>query len=120
VVLGSQRQTFEETLEELEAGGVPAEIARKMAATQFLGELMEVTRISKEVDVSVADVGRVYFALTDEVDFALLFELLNMAAGEDVWEQRAVQGLMQDLGEARRNLKCSRNCWYPITSTWLR
>jgi NAD-specific glutamate dehydrogenase len=46
----------------------------------------------------------VYFALTDEVDFALLFELLNMAAGEDVWEQRAVQGLMQDLGEARRNL----------------
>ncbi len=104
VVLGSQRQSFEEMLEELEGGGVPADTAQKIAAVQFLGELMEVTRISKEVDIAVADVGRAYFALTDEVDFALLFELLSMAAGEDVWEQRAVQGLMQDLGEARRNL----------------
>ncbi len=104
VILGSQRQSFEDMLEELEAGGVPTETAQKIAATQFLGELMEVTRISKEVEVPVGDVGRAYFALTDEVDFALLFELLSMAAGEDVWEQRAVQGLMQDLGEARRNL----------------
>jgi glutamate dehydrogenase len=104
VVLGSQRQSFEEMLEELEGGGVPADTAQKIAAVQFLGELMEVTRISKEVDIAVADVGRAYFALTDEVDFALLFELLSMVAGEDVWEQRAVQGLMQDLGEARRNL----------------
>lgn len=104
VVLGSQREAFEQTLAELESGGVPAETAHKMAATQFLGELMEVTRISNEVELSVADVGRVYFALTDEVDFALLFELLDVAAGEDVWEQRAAQGLMQDLGEARRNL----------------
>ncbi|MGD2215537.1 MAG: NAD-glutamate dehydrogenase [Gemmatimonadales bacterium] len=104
VILGSQRRAFEEMLEELESGGAPAETAKKMAAIQFLGELMEVTRISKEVDTPVADVGRVYFALTDEVDFALLFELLNMAAGEDVWEQRAVQSLVQDLGEARRNL----------------
>jgi NAD-specific glutamate dehydrogenase len=49
-------------------------------------------------------VGRVYFALTEEVDFALLLGLLDLAAGEDVWEQRAVQGLVQDLGEAHRNL----------------
>ena len=27
-----------------------------------------------------------------------------MAPGEDEWEQRAAQGLMQDLGQARRNL----------------
>jgi glutamate dehydrogenase len=104
VILGSQRQAFEEMLNELETGGVPADTAQRIAAIQFLGELMEVTRISKEVDIAVADVGRAYFALTDEVDFALLLELLNMAAGEDVWEQRAVQGLMQDVGEARRNL----------------
>jgi glutamate dehydrogenase len=104
VLLGSQRQAFDEKLEELEAGGVRAETARKLAATQFLGELMEVTGIAREVDVPVADVGRVYFALTDGVDFALLFELLNMATGQDMWEQRAVQGLVQDLGEARRDL----------------
>ncbi|UCC71194.1 MAG: NAD-glutamate dehydrogenase [Gemmatimonadota bacterium] len=104
MLLGSQREAFEATLAELQSGGVPRETAEKMAALQFLGELMEITRISQEVGFSVADVGRVYFALTDEVDFALLLELLNMAAGEDVWEQRAVQGLMQDMGEARRNL----------------
>ncbi len=104
IVMGSQRETFEQALEELRASGVPTEAAEKIAALQFLGELMEVARISKEIDVPVTDVGRVYFALTDEVDFALLFELLGMAAGEDVWEHRAVQGLMQDLGGARRNL----------------
>jgi glutamate dehydrogenase len=104
VIHGSERRVFEEELEELQAGGVRGETARQMAATQFLDELMEVTRISKEVDISVAEVGRVYFALTDEVDFSWLLELVNMAAGEDAWEQRAVQGLVQDLGEARRNL----------------
>jgi glutamate dehydrogenase len=104
IVLGSQRAAFEEALEELKADGVPEDAASKIAALQFLGELMEVTRITRERGHSAADVGRVYFALTDEIDFALLFELLEMAAGEDVWEQRAVQGLIQDLGQARRNL----------------
>jgi NAD-specific glutamate dehydrogenase len=65
---------------------------------------MEIARISREAEYSVADVGRSYFALADEVDFAWLLDLLDMAPGEDVWEQRAAQGLMQDLGQARRNL----------------
>lgn len=65
---------------------------------------MAVTRIADEVGRAVTDVGRAYFALADHVDFALMRELLEVAPGEDEWEQRAAQGLLQDLGQGRRNL----------------
>ncbi len=65
---------------------------------------MAVTRIADEVGRPVAEVGRVYFSLAEDIDFGLVLELLIMAPGEDEWEQRAAQGLMQDLGQARRNL----------------
>ncbi|MHC4295148.1 MAG: NAD-glutamate dehydrogenase domain-containing protein, partial [Planctomycetota bacterium] len=104
IVQGTQRAAFEDTLEELKSGGVPSEAAQRIAALQFLEDLMEITRISRDIDRPVADVGRVYFALANEVDFALLLELLKMMPGDDEWEQRAAQGLMQDIGQARRNL----------------
>jgi glutamate dehydrogenase len=104
IVAGSLQSALEDSLEELKGGGVPSEAAQRVAALQFLGELMAVTRISQEVDVSVGDVGHAYFALADEVDFSLLIELLKMTPGEDTWEQRAAQGLLQDLGQARRDL----------------
>ena len=104
IIVGSQREVFEESLGALMAGGVPRNEAQRLAALRFLEELMEITRISRELGVPVSDVGRVYFALADEVDFAWLLELLDMAPGEDEWEQRAALGLMQDLGQARRNL----------------
>ncbi|KPK82583.1 MAG: hypothetical protein AMS25_01625 [Gemmatimonas sp. SM23_52] len=101
---GSQQRALHETLEELKGAGVPSELAQRLAALQFLGEQMEVTRIAHYLGRPVADVGRVYFALAHEFDFAVMFDLLEMAPGEDAWEQRAAQGLMQDLGQARRNL----------------
>ncbi|HSG81723.1 MAG TPA: NAD-glutamate dehydrogenase domain-containing protein, partial [Gemmatimonadota bacterium] len=101
---GSQRSTIEGALEELRSDGVPEEVAVRVAALQFLEDLMEVTRISRQVDRPVGDVGRAYFTLADEFDFGLLLELLKLTPGEDEWEQRAAQGLIQDLGQARRNL----------------
>jgi len=104
IIHGSQQQALHETLEELKRGGVPSELARKVAVLQFLGDLMEVTQIAHYLGRSVADIGHVYFALAHEFDSAVLFELLKTVPGEDVWEQRAAQGLMQDLVQARRNL----------------
>lgn len=91
-------------MKELQRSGVSPEEAQRIAALRFLGDLMAVTRIADEVGRAVTDVGRAYCALADQVDFALLRELLEMAPGEDEWEQRAAQGLLQDLGQARRNL----------------
>ncbi len=101
---GSLQAAFQQSVDDLRAGGVPAEAAQRIAALQFLGDLMAVTRIAHEVGRPVAQVGSVYFALAEDIDFGLLLELLDMAPGEDEWEQRAAQGLMQDLGQARRNL----------------
>ncbi len=101
---GSQQAALQQALQQLEGSGVPAEAAQRIAALQFLGDLMAVTRIADEVGRPVAEVGRVYFSLAEDIDFGLVLELLSMAPGEDEWEQRAAQGLMQDLGQARRNL----------------
>jgi NAD-specific glutamate dehydrogenase len=65
---------------------------------------MAVTRIADEIGRPVTEVGRAFCSLADQIDFALLRELLEMAPGENEWEQRAAQGLLQDLGQARRNL----------------
>ncbi len=104
ILHASQSAEFEQALDEFTASGVPKEVALRVAALQFLEDLMEVTRISREFDRPVVDVGRVYFALAGHIDFALLLELLKLTPGEDEWEQRAAQGLIQDLGQARRNL----------------
>jgi glutamate dehydrogenase len=104
IIHGSRRVTFEEAVEDLQRSGVSSEQARKIAALQFLGDLMAITRIAEEAGRSVDDVGRVYCALAEHIDFALLQELLDVAPGEDEWEQRAAQGLLQDLSQARRNL----------------
>ncbi len=101
---GSQLAALQQALQQLEGSGVPTDAAQRIAALQFLGDLMAVTRIADEIRQPVAEVGRVYFSLAEDLDFGLLLELLNMAPGEDEWEQRAAQGLMQDLGQARRNL----------------
>ncbi len=101
---GSLQAALQQSVQDLQAGGVPAEAAQRIAALRFLGDLMAVTRIAHEVGRAVAQVGSVYFALAEDIDFGLLLELLDMAPGEDEWEQRAAQGLMQDLGQARRNL----------------
>jgi glutamate dehydrogenase len=104
LVRGSQREAFDEVCEEMTGGGLEPELATRLAALQFLGDLMAAVRIAREQGAAVVDVGLVYFALNDEVDFALLHELLGMAPGEDEWEQRAAQGLVQDVGQVRRNL----------------
>jgi glutamate dehydrogenase len=104
IIHGSQRARFEAAMEELQRSGVSPEEAQRIAALRFLGELMAVTQIADEVGREVTDVGRAYCALADQVDFAVLREMLEMAPGEDEWEQRAAQGLLQDLGQARRNL----------------
>jgi len=104
IIHGSQRARFEEAMEGLRQSGVSSEQAQRIASLKFLGELMAVTQIADEIGREVTDVGRAYCALADQVDFALLRELLELAPGEDEWEQRAAQGLLQDLGQARRNL----------------
>lgn len=104
LVRGSQQEALEGALEELQSGGVPSRLAPRIAALQFLGDLMEVTRISNHVGRPVIEIGQVYFALADDIDFAWLVDMLKMAPGEEMWEQRAAQGLVQDLSQARRNL----------------
>ncbi len=104
IVVGSQRSVFEEALRELEGADFAPKEMRKLAALQFLGQLTEVARIAREIDRPVADVGRVYCSLAEDVDFARLFDLLEMKPRDDKWEQRAAQGLLQDLTQARRNL----------------
>lgn len=104
IIHGSQRARFEDAMGELKRSGVSAAEAQRIAALGFLGELMAVTRIADEIGRPVTEVGRAYCSLADQIDFALLRELLEMAPGENEWEQRAAQGLLQDLGQARRNL----------------
>jgi glutamate dehydrogenase len=104
MVVGSQRSVFADALQELEGAGLTAEEAQKLAALQFLGQLMEVARIAREADRPVADVGHVYCSLAEDVDFAHLLNLLEMKPLDDKWEQRTAQGLLQDLAQARRDL----------------
>jgi len=104
IVVGSQRAVFAEALQEFEGAGYTTNEAQKLAALRFLGQLMEVVRIARDIDRPVADVGHVYCSLAEDVDFARLADLLEMKPRDDKWEQRAAQGLLQDLAQARRDL----------------
>ena len=104
IIAGSQRAALEEVLQELRSSGITTDEARKLAALQFLGQLMAATQIAHERGRPATDVGHVYCALAEDVDFARLTDLLDTVPGDDEWEQRAAQGLLQDLAQVRRNL----------------
>jgi glutamate dehydrogenase len=89
---------------ELEIAGLPADLARELALAERLEGTLDVVTVAAELRADPEGVAKLYYGLSSWVDFPWLFAKIAEAGEEDRWQQRAAQGLAEDLAHARRRL----------------
>lgn len=80
------------------------ELAQRLITLRFLDQLLEILRVARETDADALRVGRAYYLTSELLGLPWLRESLFEAAGDDRWDQRAAQALVEDLGWAHRSL----------------
>ncbi|GIW41554.1 MAG: NAD-glutamate dehydrogenase [Candidatus Binatia bacterium] len=95
---------IEATAKELEALGCARDLAERTAKLPRLAEVLEIGQLASEEGVDLEIAARTYYATDAVVDFEWIREALGSLPGEDRWERRAAEGLLEGLMYARRAL----------------
>jgi glutamate dehydrogenase len=103
-VVGAEAEAFHRRRSELEIAGLPAELAREAATAEWLTAVLDVVTVARDASVGPEEAAACYFALAHDVDFAWLWARADEAGEEDRWQRRAVEGMVEDLMDARRRL----------------
>jgi glutamate dehydrogenase len=104
VVAGEDRALFLERLQELEALGVEPALAQRLITLRFLPQLLDILRIAHEGGHDPVQTARAYYLVSDRFACAALRAALRTATGEERWEKRFAEGLVEDLGRAHRRI----------------
>jgi glutamate dehydrogenase len=82
---------------EYERLGVPAALARRLAALDLFSSFTDIVRIQRDVKKPIEEIGRVYYAVGDRFDFDRLRSIAHGVSTETPWQKAAVAGLIDDL-----------------------
>lgn len=104
VVAGHDQELYERRVRELMEVGADEVFARRLITLRFLEQALEILRVSREVGADVLETARVYYRLSELMAIPWLRERIYQSAGDDRWEQRAVQALAADLTRAHRRM----------------
>jgi glutamate dehydrogenase len=85
-----------------EPGGPHPELAEAVASLRVLDELLDVTRIARELELDIVEVARAYYRIGSSLDIPWLAAQLDAGADDDPWSRRARQLLLRDLRHAHR------------------
>ncbi|MES1243581.1 MAG: NAD-glutamate dehydrogenase [Acidobacteriota bacterium] len=77
--------------------GVPAELARRISCLGWMGQLLDVARISKGTPVPAAQVGKAYFTIGSRFGFDWLRRAAGSLPTDKVWDKLAVTAIVDDL-----------------------
>jgi glutamate dehydrogenase len=88
----------------LEMAGLPTGAAAALAVVEWLPSLLDVATLARDEGIELETIGRRYYGLAAEIDFAWLDAQLAAAADPDPWARRAVTGAADELRRARRRL----------------
>jgi glutamate dehydrogenase len=83
-----------------ETDGLDAETARMLVSFEFLDLLIPVAWLARELGKDPVLVGRIYFGISEAIDFKWLVEQLERIPA-NLWEQRAARVMALDLAAAR-------------------
>ncbi|HKK27644.1 MAG TPA: NAD-glutamate dehydrogenase [Gemmatimonadota bacterium] len=84
--------------------GLPEETAVRLAGLDHLDALLPVAELARQHDLDAGLVGRVFFGIVEDVDFAWLQSRLTSVAGADLWVQRAAKALSLELETSRMRI----------------
>ncbi|MBP1686348.1 MAG: glutamate dehydrogenase [Deltaproteobacteria bacterium] len=98
------RTEWAATIAELTKAGAPSPLAERVVSLDRAGELFEIQHIADDRRSTPARVAAVYYQLGDLIDLDWIRHSLAALPAADRWERRALEGLSEGLGYARRYL----------------
>jgi glutamate dehydrogenase len=101
---GLEREAFDRRATELAAAGVPATLARHVAACPALASAPDIVELAQSHRLSVAAAARSYFAVGAEFGLDWLGEQVEHLAIEGHWQAVARNSLRESLYDAQRGL----------------
>lgn len=104
VVAGDDRALYEDLVDEVQGVGAGDSFARGLITLRFLDQLLEVLGVARTRDADPVDAARAYYRVADLLRLPWLRQAVLAAPGDDRWEQRVAQGLVEDLTRAHRRI----------------
>jgi glutamate dehydrogenase len=90
--------------QKLEASGLPHTLAQKIAALSLMTQTLDVIELAREFQLSVADVGRMYFELSRELRLDFVREQIEALKVDGRWRAMARASLRETLAQEQRAL----------------
>ena len=103
-IAGAEAEAFARLRSELEIAGLPVALAHDLATADWLVGALDVVTVARAAGVDPEAAATCYYGLGQQLDFAWLWTRLAEAAEDDRWQERAVEGLVEDVLRARRGL----------------
>jgi glutamate dehydrogenase len=103
-IAGAEAEAFHALRSELEMAGLAPAFARDLATADWLTGALDVVKVAGDVGVDPEAAAARYYGLGQHVDFAWIWAQLAAAEDADRWQRRAVEGLVEDILRARRQL----------------
>ena len=88
----------------LEAGGVPAELARQAGTLEALYPALDLVKVAQETDCDLDRVARLYFGLAQQLGLDWLRRAITEFSPADAWQERLRLGLEEDYYQQLREL----------------
>ena len=79
------------------AKGVPEDLTRRISCLAWMGQLLDVARISKGASLPAAQVGTAYFTIGSRFGFDWLRRAAGSLPTDKVWDKLAVTAIVDDL-----------------------
>ncbi len=93
----SQRQLHEEKCQEYEHMGLPPSLANHLLSLEPLVSAPDIITLSKETNIEISIIARVYFAIGQQLGFEWLRKAALQLSGETHWQQAAANTLIEEL-----------------------
>ncbi len=98
------RARLQEAQAQLQADGLPADLAKRMAALEPLSQGLDIVRVSNETQAPIAAASRVIFAIRQEFHLDELASASEMLAAGDYFNRLAVNSSLAAIASAQRAL----------------
>ncbi|MBI2311412.1 MAG: NAD-glutamate dehydrogenase [Betaproteobacteria bacterium] len=100
----AEAEALRQAQEKLTAQGVPAELARRVAALEFLYAALDLVEAAEETDRDVDTAAAVYFSLGGALNLAWLRRQVSLLPAESHWQTLAKAAMRDDLSGIQRLL----------------
>ncbi len=98
------KTAYDQTITNLTGSGIPAALARRVAALEILASACDVVEAARQSGLPVRQVGPLYFELGARLKLGWLRDIARQLAAESHWERRAITGLVTELYQAQQEI----------------